>query len=86
MSGLPVALVLPHVPACLAPVDECVGVVVEYDTSIPVNHRVAMGCRKTGINGRKGALDRRKARLFIKTEQWCGHDKTSCKRCGISGQ
>jgi len=39
-------------------VDECVGVVVEYDTSIPVNERNATSCIKTGVYGRNGALGR----------------------------
>jgi len=40
------------------PVDECVGVVVKYDTSIPGNQGNATSCKKAGPDGKKCAPER----------------------------
>jgi len=40
-----------------SPVEECVGVVVKYDTSIPGNHVNATSCKKAVLDGKNGAPD-----------------------------
>jgi len=56
MLGLPVVPALAHDPACLAPLlNECVGVVVKYDTSIRGNHWNATSCKKAGLDGKNDA-------------------------------